>query len=196
MEAFCTARSSAVPPPTLSLPHSPRLPPLHFYLTSSNYFRVIPASRRLKRHWETKPSAPPTDPCAAQSQPGKGLYVANCIAAAVASGSNRARRGCLLSEGRAAFITAQRSWNISQSLHEKNGGFVCSVVAIIKPYFRTALSLKVLILKSATINVCVSNLRQLKINYFNDVYQCRPPLPSLWLMSLLTLLNEQTIIYL
>lgn len=133
--------------PAPSIPHSPRLPSLHFYLTSSNYFRVIPASRRLKRHWETKPSAPPTDPCAAQSQPGKGLYVANCIAAAVASGSNRARRGCLLSEGRAAFITAQRSWNISQSLHEENGACVCSVVAIIKPYFRTALSLKVLILK-------------------------------------------------
>lgn len=71
-----------------------------FYLTSSNYFRVIPASRRLKRHWETKLNTPPTDASATQLQSGMWLNVSNGVAAATALGSNRACRGCLLSEGK------------------------------------------------------------------------------------------------
>lgn len=98
-------------PPLPGFISTPRFPPpsFQFYLTSSNYFRVIPASHREKRHRETKPNAPPTDPSATQLQPGMGLYVANWVAAAIASGSNRARRGCLLSEGRGCvYVTTQK----------------------------------------------------------------------------------------
>lgn len=85
-------------------------PSFHFYLTSSNYFRVIPASRLYTD--KTKPDALPTDSSTTQPQPEVGLYVANNIAAAIASGSNRAGKGCLLREGRSYIYTSTEQCNI------------------------------------------------------------------------------------
>lgn len=128
MEAFRPALSPA--PRALSPPiprRSPSLSP-HFHLTSSNYFRVIPASRRLKRDWETKPTAPPTDPSATQSRARMGLSLANGVPAATASGSNRAHSGRVLSEGRSCVYQHSRVQTFSlshfQPLNGANVSFV------------------------------------------------------------------------
>lgn len=85
-----------------SLPTSS--PPSRRFLPDiSNYFRVVSASRLLKRYWQTKSDALPTDSATTQSQPEVGFSLANDIAAAIASGSNRARKGCLLTEGGSTF---------------------------------------------------------------------------------------------
>lgn len=82
-------------------PPSPRRFTLHLSISTwnlQNYFNVILVSRPLQRHWETKLNVPPTNPFASQLQTEVGLYIANSLATATVSGSNRARRGCLLSE--------------------------------------------------------------------------------------------------
>lgn len=131
--------SSPLPGGISTPTHRSPPPSFHFYLTSSNYFRVIPASRRLKKHWETKPTAPPTDPSATQLQPGTTLYVTNCIAAAMASGSNRVFRGCVPSEGRGGFYPSAEKL---KHFRRQNGkrAFLCYMVAIIKPTSRLILS--------------------------------------------------------
>ncbi|TNN61123.1 hypothetical protein EYF80_028631 [Liparis tanakae] len=65
--------------------------------------RHSPGRRSVAATGRLEPPAPPTDPRAVQSRPRMGLRVANGVAAASASGSNRAHNGCVLREGEAAF---------------------------------------------------------------------------------------------
>ncbi len=92
------------------------------------------------------------------------LYVAYRIAAAVASGSNRARRGCLLSEGRGCVYPSAEKLKHFERWMNKSGLdalYVSNNKIWFSAHFQCRSAIfawiteKVIILKNAIINVCV-----------------------------------------
>lgn len=120
MEAFCPAHSPARSPPPSSPSVSPSPPPsFHFYLTSSNYFRVIPASRRLKRHWETKPKAPPIDRSLTNESQGWDLKQPIKLQLPQRRVATEPVEGACWVRVEAAFTRIQTSWIIFERLNEQ-----------------------------------------------------------------------------